>query len=595
LLESLSSDDPREVAGYQIRARLGTGGMGRVYLARTPGGRRVALKVVRAEYGDDEQFRARFRQEVAAAQRVHGLFTAQVLDADPDAPQPWLATSYVPGLSLREAVTEYGPLPANTAFLLIAGIAEALQAIHAAGIVHRDLKPSNVILAADGPRVIDFGIARSMAAPALTRTGSRVGSPRFMAPEQARGQPATPAADVFALGSVAMYAAAGHPPFGTDDAVAVLNRVLYEAPDLDGCPAGLRPLIEGCLAKDPVHRPRPGDIIRTCRDRVGGSLAFERSWLPAQLAAAAVDAGPVPSDLRGLGPGSGEPGAADPESTFSGEGSYPSAGALPVGRLNGEVGHAPDPPAGDGAGQVSSGRPWPGSRPAGARNAHARPGGRRRSKQAVLGSLAVGLAIVVAASATIALLPAPADQASSQQHRSRAVGPPTAAASTHPKHHASRADGAPGQSAHPTPQPSASGARSRPGSSPHQTPPSPPPVRRSPTPAPTGQAAFAGTWSGTVSQPTWPVPSWTLQLVIPATGQQGSYNAPSLGCSGNLYVSATAGNVMTAVAQTTHGLSLSCVLLARLTLTLTSSSRLSVIWVPTGRSNVIGTAVLARG
>jgi serine/threonine protein kinase len=257
--------------------------MGQVYLALTPGGRQVALKVVRAEFGDDEQFRARFRQEVSAAQGVHGLFTAQVLEADPDAPQPWLATSYVPGLSLRQAVTSYGPLPPDSVFLLLAGIAEALQAIHAAGIVHRDLKPSNVILGADGPRVIDFGIARAVAAPALTRSGSWVGTARFMAPEQVRSGPATPAADVFSLGSLAVYAAAGHPPFGTDGEVAVLSRVVNERPDLRGCPPGLRPLIKRCLAKDPARRPQPGQIISACRDRATSrGLAFGHSWLPAR-------------------------------------------------------------------------------------------------------------------------------------------------------------------------------------------------------------------------------------------------------------------------------------------------------------------------
>src|SRR5882757_3707829 len=175
LVEPLTGDDPREAGGYQLRGRLGSGAMGQVYLALTPGGRQVAVKMIRAEFGNDERFRARFRQEMAAAQQVHGLFTAQVLEAEPDAPRPWLATSYVPGLSLREAVTRYGPLPPDTVFLLLAGIAEALQAIHAAGIIHRDLKPSNVILAADGPRVIDFGIARAAAAPAVTRSGYWVG------------------------------------------------------------------------------------------------------------------------------------------------------------------------------------------------------------------------------------------------------------------------------------------------------------------------------------------------------------------------------------------------------------------------------------
>src|ERR1035437_4405763 len=255
VVDPLTSDDPREVAGYQLRARLGAGGMGRVYLAFTHGGRPVAIKVVRAEFGDDEEFKGRFRLEVAAAQRVHGLYTAQVLDADPDARLPWLATAYVPGLSLQQAVADHGPLPPDSVFLLLAGIAEALQAIHAVGIVHRDLKPSNVILAADGPRVIDFGIAQSVAAPSLTRGAFRIGSPRFMAPEQARGQLVTPAVDVFALGSLATYAIAGRPPFGVGGALGVLYRVLNDAPDLGGCPADLRPLIERCLAKDPAQRP----------------------------------------------------------------------------------------------------------------------------------------------------------------------------------------------------------------------------------------------------------------------------------------------------------------------------------------------------
>jgi serine/threonine protein kinase len=292
--EALTGDDPREVAGYQLRARLGSGGMGRVYLAFTPGGRPVALKMIRTEFGDDEEFRARFRQEVAAAQRVHGLFTAQVLDADPDAPQPWLATSYVPGLSLREAISGHGPLPRATVLLLIAGTAEALQAIHAVGIIHRDLKPANVILAPDGPRVIDFGIARAAAAPALTLGGLVVGSPRFMAPEQARGEQTTAAVDVFALGSLATYAITGHPPFGTDSALAVLGRVINEPPDLAGCPADLRPLMESCLAKDPSQRPLPSEVITACRVAAGGELAFDRSWLPTAIAAAATAATGTP-------------------------------------------------------------------------------------------------------------------------------------------------------------------------------------------------------------------------------------------------------------------------------------------------------------
>jgi serine/threonine protein kinase len=206
-VEPLSPGDPGSVASYRLRGRLGAGGMGVVYLAFTPGGRPVALKVVRPELGDDPDFRARFRQEIEAARRVHGLYTAQLLDSDPDGSPPWLVTAYVAGPSLAQAVARHGPMPEQSLLLLMAGVAESLGAIHAAGLVHRDLKPSNVLLAADGPRVIDFGIARAAEATTMTRTGMRVGSPQYMAPEQVRGGAVGPEADVFALGALAGYAA----------------------------------------------------------------------------------------------------------------------------------------------------------------------------------------------------------------------------------------------------------------------------------------------------------------------------------------------------------------------------------------------------
>jgi serine/threonine protein kinase len=285
-MEPLNGDDPAEIGGYRLRGRLGAGGMGRVYLAFTPGGRPVALKVVRPELGDDRAFRDRFRQEIAAAQRVHGLYTAQLLDGDPDAVPPWLVTAYVAGPSLQQAVADHGPLPVASVFALMAGVAEALQAIHAAGVVHRDLKPSNVLLAPDGPRVIDFGIARALEATALTRTGMRVGSPQFMAPEQVRGGAVPPAADVFALGSLAGYAALGRSPFGEGSETAVLYRVVHEDPDLDGCPRELRALIGRCLAKDPAARPTPAEIIGSCRARSAvKTVEFTESWLPPTITA----------------------------------------------------------------------------------------------------------------------------------------------------------------------------------------------------------------------------------------------------------------------------------------------------------------------
>src|SRR6201994_489382 len=280
-MEPLSSDAPAEIGGYKVRSRLGAGGMGRVYLASTPGGRRVALKVVRPELGDDPDFRTRFRQEIAAAQRVRGLYTAELLNADPEASPPWLVTAYVPGPSLQQAIASGGPMPGETVTLLMAGIAEALQAIHGAGVVHRDLKPSNVLLAPDGPRVIDFGIARAAESASVTRSGIRVGSPQFMAPEQIRSTGATPAVDIFALGSVAAFAATGRAPFGEGDPAALMYRVLNEQPNLTGCSGPVRDLIERCLAKGPAARPNPSQIIDTCRAMAQGNLGdFSESYWP---------------------------------------------------------------------------------------------------------------------------------------------------------------------------------------------------------------------------------------------------------------------------------------------------------------------------
>ncbi|WP_246268607.1 serine/threonine-protein kinase [Nonomuraea typhae] len=258
---SLAPGDPADIGGYRLVARLGAGGMGQVYLAATRSGRLLAVKVVHTEYAGNAEFRRRFQQEVAAVQRVHSLYTAPVIDADTGAQRPWLATAYVPGPSLDKAVAAHGPLPAGTALTLACGAAEALQAIHAAGVIHRDLKPSNVLLAADGPRVIDFGIAKAVDATPLTGTGVRVGTPVFMAPEQALGHLTTPAADVFALGGLLCFAVTGRTPFGEGPDAGVLYRVVHDEPQLDGVPAELRDLIAHCLAKDPAHRPTPRDLV----------------------------------------------------------------------------------------------------------------------------------------------------------------------------------------------------------------------------------------------------------------------------------------------------------------------------------------------
>jgi eukaryotic-like serine/threonine-protein kinase len=275
------------VGGYRIQARLGSGGMGRVYLASTPAGRPVALKIVRSELGEDPNFRTRFRREIEAAQRVHGLYTAQLVDADPDATPPWLVTTYVPGPSLEEAIEHQGPMPEAMVFRLIAGVAEALAAIHAADVVHRDLKPSNVLLASDGPRVIDFGIAQAQEATSLTRSDVMMGSPDFLSPEQVLDLPITPAIDVFALGSIAVYAAVGRPPFGYDNIMAVAHRVVHEPPDLTGCPAQLLTLIEACLEKQAKDRPSPGQIIEFCVTRAATTADSSQPWLAWSMAAAA--------------------------------------------------------------------------------------------------------------------------------------------------------------------------------------------------------------------------------------------------------------------------------------------------------------------
>ncbi|MFJ8535475.1 serine/threonine-protein kinase [Streptomyces sp. NPDC093591] len=265
----LQADDPPVVAGYRLAARLGAGGMGRVYLSHTQGGRPVAIKVVRPELADDPDFRRRFRREVEAARRVRGAYTAELIDADADGVPPWLATLYVPGPSLAEAVARRGPLPVPAVLWLVAGVAEALQAIHGAGIVHRDLKPSNVLLAADGPRVIDFGISLAADLTSHTATGSAVGTPQFMAPEQATAGEVAAATDIFALGQTAAFAALGEPLYGNGPAATVLYRIVHEEPDLSRLPEPLRPLIARCMAADPGERATPAEIVEWCRRRLG--------------------------------------------------------------------------------------------------------------------------------------------------------------------------------------------------------------------------------------------------------------------------------------------------------------------------------------
>ncbi|MFI1939297.1 protein kinase [Streptomyces purpureus] len=311
-MQPLEAGEPRTIGAYRLLGRLGAGGMGRVYLARSEGGRTVAVKVVHPHFALDEQFRARFRREVAAARRVGGAWTAPVLDADPDAPVPWVATGYVAGPPLSQAVTEHGPLPEVTVRALGAGLAEALTAVHALGLVHRDVKPSNVLLALDGPRLIDFGIARATEGTAsLTSTGVSVGSPGYMAPEQILGTDATAAADVFSLGAVLAYAATGGAPFPGESSAALLYKVVHEEPELGDAgllDGALRELVVRCLAKDPAARPATEEIARVLAPG-GAAAAIQGGWLPGplveQVSLAAVR-------LLDLEPAATEPGASGP-------------------------------------------------------------------------------------------------------------------------------------------------------------------------------------------------------------------------------------------------------------------------------------------
>lgn len=293
-MQPLEAGEPRVIGAYRLLGRLGAGGMGRVYLGRSAGGRTVAVKIVHPHFATDEEFRARFRREVEAARRVGGEWTAPVLDADPEAPVPWVATGYVAGPSLDRALAAHGPLPEASVRAVGAGLARALVAVHGLGLVHRDVKPSNVMLTLDGPRLIDFGIARATDGTAsLTSTGVSVGSPGYMSPEQILGKGITGAADVFSLGAVMAFAATGRPPFSGDNSATLLYKVVHEPPELGALPAGgLRELIEACLAKTPAERPAPEAVAAA----LGGALGAP-GWLPGPLVEAASRAAVALLDL----------------------------------------------------------------------------------------------------------------------------------------------------------------------------------------------------------------------------------------------------------------------------------------------------------
>ncbi|MFH9751171.1 protein kinase domain-containing protein [Streptomyces griseus] len=319
-MRPLTSEDPRTVGPYRTLVRLGAGGMGVVYLARSAGGTLVAVKVIRAEHAADPGFRARFRREAEAAARITGPWVVPVLGADTEAHEPWLATAFVPGPSLTEVVGAGGALPEATVRALGSRLAASLVAVHEAGLIHRDVKPGNVLLALDGPRLIDFGIVRHEGATALTTSGAVIGTPGYLAPEQASAAPLGPPCDVFSLGCVLGYAATGRPPFGAGGGAGALFRTIHEEPDLTGVPPGLAPLIAACLAKDPPARPTASRVREALES--GGEAAPDAAGR-----AMADPARPGPPDpresLRAASdpdPAPGEsPDAARPETPAPGE------------------------------------------------------------------------------------------------------------------------------------------------------------------------------------------------------------------------------------------------------------------------------------
>ncbi|MFU2342851.1 protein kinase domain-containing protein [Streptomyces albidoflavus] len=264
---SLRGSDPAEIGGYPLEARLGSGGMGTVFLARTSSGRPVAIKLIHQQFAGDEEFRIRFRQEVAAARRVSGAFTAAVVDAAPEAEQPWMATTYIEGQTLAQHIAAAGPLDGVELRRLAIGLAEALRDIHRVGVVHRDLKPSNVVLSAEGPRVIDFGISRAADQQTLTMTGRVIGTPPFMSPEQLQAPRGVgPASDIFSLGTLLVYAATGSGPFDADSPYMTAYQVVHEEPSLGAVPEALRAVVGSCLDKEPAGRPSADDLLVLLRD-----------------------------------------------------------------------------------------------------------------------------------------------------------------------------------------------------------------------------------------------------------------------------------------------------------------------------------------
>ena len=356
-MEPLSANDPQVVGEYQLRARLGAGGMGRVYLGYSRAGRAVAVKVIHPQLAQDPEFRQRFAREVAAARAVSGVYTAAVVAAGLNDDPPWLATAFVPGPSLSDVVSGNGPLPETATWRLAGGLAEALSAVHECGLVHRDLKPANVLLAADGPHVIDFGISRALDGTSVTATGMVVGTPGYMSPEQAEGAQAGPAGDVFSLGCVLAYAATGNSPFGGGSAASVLYRVVRSQPDLTGVPERLRDVIMACMAKEPGQRPGLGALSSMIAQAGPAITATPTSFWPTGVAEVIRAASAYPTQVSPVGgspvagsPAAGSPVAGSPVAGSPAQPSMAQAGA-------GQTGFAQAGPGEPGFGQAGFGQP----------------------------------------------------------------------------------------------------------------------------------------------------------------------------------------------------------------------------------------------
>ncbi|MGW7439920.1 serine/threonine-protein kinase [Streptomyces sp. NPDC054849] len=488
-MQPLEAGEPRTIGAYRLLGRLGAGGMGRVYLGRSAGGRTVAVKIVHPHFAADEEFRARFRREVEAARRVGGEWTAPVLDADPGAAVPWVATGYVAGPSLDRALAAHGPLPETSVRAIGAGLARALVAVHGLGLVHRDVKPSNVMLTLDGPRLIDFGIARATDGTAsLTSTGVSVGSPGYMSPEQILGKGVTGAADVFSLGAVLAFAATGRPPFTGDNSATLLYKVVHEPPELGALPAGeLRDLIEACLAKTAADRPAPAALAAA----LGGALGAP-GWLPGPLveeasraAVALLDldadtsegaavqeqpSGPVPFTAASYG-GQAGVGFGSPDPSYGGRGPGPAAApAGPYGSPGTGSGIFGAPTESAGGGPYGPPGQRTGSEAPG-RQVTVRAAGRRFSCTLVLAAAAV-LAVLSGGLYGMGLLPG-----QGEKDRDLADGGPRTSASAAP----------PGATPKATPSPSSSSPSTGASTA-------PPAGTRTDVPK-----ELIGTWKGTVT------------------------------------------------------------------------------------------------